>query len=217
MSCVRRAFPLVFATAMAVTGIAADAPAPAIVSSTRAADESTPAANPRPAIPSTTAATPVEESMRGDRTRAISPATAAQLAAAVPKFESPPPSPVATPPAESAVDLREVDRPRNTIVRLPSYLVREEKPVILTERELQTPRARLQLALKKYPGLRLGSFWIFRNDGIALAMLAEEERLEQKHYFEELVQLTHFSAPGTKATVKQAVEHAFMREAGFGR
>jgi hypothetical protein len=142
---------------------------------------------------------------------------AAQLAAAVPKFEAPPLSPIATSLVESAVDLREVDRPRNTIVRLPSYLVREEKPVILTEREVQTPRARLQLALKKYPGLRLGSFWIFRNDGIALAMLAEEERLEQKQYFEELVQLMHFSDPGTKATANQAVEHAFMRTADFGR
>ena len=214
MSCVRHAFPLVFATVMAVTGTAAVA-----------ADETTPSASPRPVILATPAtppaavAAPAAEPKNENRTRAISPAAAAQLAAAVPKFEPPPPNsnPATTASAEAPVDLREVDRPRNTIIRLPSYLVREEKPVILTEREVQTPKARLQLALKKHPGLRLGSFWIFRNDGIALAMLAEEERLEQKQHFEDLVQLMHFSDPASKATAKQSVEGTFMRTADFGR
>ena len=89
--------------------------------------------------------------------------------------------------------------------------------MILNEREIRTPRARLALALNKHPGLRLGSFWIFRNDGIALAMLAEEERLQQKQYFEDLVQLTQFSDPGIQATAKKEVQHAFLREADFGR
>jgi hypothetical protein len=214
---VRHALPLVFATAMSVTGIAAD-PAATAGGAAPTPVETTPAASERPAIlsvPATPQAS--DESKQASRARAISPAIAAQLAAAVPKFEPPPPTPVATPLLDAAVDLRETDRPRNTIVRLPSYLVREEKPVILSDREIRTPRARLQLALKKHPGLRLGSFWIFRNDGIALAMLAEEERLEQKQQFEELVQLMHFSDPGMKATAKQGVEHAFMREADFGR
>jgi hypothetical protein len=217
MSCVRHALPLVFATAMSVTGIAAD-PAATAVGAAPTPVQTTPAASERPAIRSVPATPPASgESKQASRARAISPATAAQLAAAVAKFEPPPPTPVATPLLDAAVDLRETDRPRNTIVRLPSYLVREEKPVILSEREIRTPRARLQLALKKHPGLRLGSFWIFRNDGIALAMLAEEERLEQKQHFAELVQLMHFSDPGIKATAKQGVEHAFMREADFGR
>ena len=217
MSCVRHAFPLVFATAMSVTGIAAD-PGATVAGATPAPVETTSTASERPAVlaaPATPNA--IEEAKPASRARAISPAAAAQLAAAVPKFEAPPPTPVAKPPVDSAVDLREVDRPRNTIVRLPSYLVREEKPVILNDREIRTPQARLQLALKKHPGLRLGSFWIFRNDGIALAMLAEEERLEQKQHFEDLVQLMHFSDPGMKATAKQGVDHAFMREADFGR
>jgi hypothetical protein len=224
MSRVRHAFPLVLATVMTVPGIAADAPAPAIVSPAGATNEATATVNSRPAIlatpatPSPAVTAPVDEPKSRNRARAISSATAAQLSAAIPKFEPPPPlSPVTTPSAEAPVDLREVDRPRNTIVRLPSYLVREEKPVILTEREVQTPRARLQLALKKHPGLRLGSFWIFRNDGIALAMLAEEERLEQKQQFEDLVQLMHFSDSAAKATAKNSVETAFMRTADFGR
>lgn len=217
MSCVRHAFPLVFATAMSVTGIAAD-PAATTAGTARTSGDTPATAAERPAMVATRA-TPntAAEPNQAHRPRAVSPATAAQLAAAVAKLEPPPPSAVATPPANPAIDLREVDRPRNTIIRLPSYLVREEKAVFLSEREVQTPRARLQLALKKHPGLRLGSFWIFRNDGIALAMLAEEERLEQKQHFEELVQLMHFSDPGIKATAKQGVEHAFMREADFGR
>ncbi len=226
MSCVRHAFPLVFATAMSVTGLAAE-PAATTSPPTRVVGEASSVAAERPAILATPTALPAgansaAEPKQPNRARAISPATAAQLAAALPKFESPPATPVAAASTDSgnpdsAVDLREVDRPRNTIIRLPSYLVQEEKPVILTEREVQTPRARLHLALRKHPGLRLGSFWIFRNDGIALAMLAEEERLEQKQYFEDLVQLMQFSDPGTKATAKQGVDHAFMRTADFGR
>jgi hypothetical protein len=226
MSCVRHAFPLVLATAMSVTGIAAELSAPAAAAAQTSGEASSVAAE-RPAILATptapaTAPNTAAEPKQPNRARAISPATAAQLTAALPKFEQPPAASAATPaanptPPDSAVDLREVDRPRNTIIRLPSYLVQEEKPVILTERDVRTPRARLHLALQKHPGLRLGSFWIFRNDGIALAMLAEEERLEQKQYFEDLVQLTQFSDPGTKATAKQGVEHAFMRTADFGR
>jgi hypothetical protein len=148
------------------------------------------------------------------RTRPISPAVATQLAAAAPKYDA---ATAQEKPAEPAPDLRETDKPRNTIIRLPNYIVRPEKPPVFKERELQTPQARRELALRKYPGLNIGSFWIFRNDGIALAMLAEEERLEQKREFEDLVSLMRISDPASHATVKREVEKAFVREPDFGR
>jgi hypothetical protein len=79
---------------------------------------------------------------------------------------------------------------------------------VFNEREMLTPSARLELALKKYPGLRIGSFWIFRNDGVALAMLADEERLERKKEMQDLVSLL---PTGQQKQLKPAVEETFMR------
>ena len=207
MSCARPASLLVLATALAVTGFSAESaetPAdstkpPLLVPATPPAPPATP--------PAPKSATPAA------RPRVISPAVAAQLAVAVPKFEGV----VPTTPAEPGPDLRGTDKPRNTIVRLPSYLVQEDKMPVFKESELLTPKARLHRALKKYPGLRFGSFWIFRNDGIALAMLAEEERLERKREFEDLASLLRFTDLPAHTTVKRQVENAFMREADFGR
>lgn len=124
-----------------------------------------------------------------DRSRAMSPTTAAHLAEKLPKF-TPPPS--ATPPASSPADssspllvdspktatpspdLRELDKPRNTIIRLPNYVVQEEKPSAFKERNLLTPKGRLALAYKRYPGLRFGSLPFLSNDGVALGMLEDD-------------------------------------------
>ncbi|MDO8544785.1 MAG: hypothetical protein Q7S40_30445 [Opitutaceae bacterium] len=139
------------------------------------------------------------------RSRAVSPEVTAQLTAASPKFD-----PAASAkPTELGPDLREIDRPRNTIIRLPDYVVQEEKPVVLKERQVETPRSRLELALKKNPGLRLGSFWIFRNDGIALAMHEEEERLVRMKETNEL--LTLLPAAEQKQ-LKPLVDQSFMRQ-----
>jgi hypothetical protein len=208
MSRARIASLLAFATATAVAGSAAES-APAQVS---AGATSPILAAPSGPLPGPDAALA--------RPRAISSTAAAQLAAAAPKFDAAVPKfdPAATAkPAELTPDLRETDKPRNTIVRLPRYVVQEEKPPVFKERELLTPQARVKLALAKHPGLHFGSFWIFNNDGIALAMLAEEERLEQKREFEDLAAMTRFSDPATHATVKREVERAFMREPDFGR
>jgi hypothetical protein len=209
MSCAPLAFLLSASAVLTVAGFAADAekrePAtperPAILAPPTSSDTTAPAAS--------TAATPTPAS----RPRLVSPAVAAQLSVGVPKFEQPPAA--AEKPAEPAQDLREIDKPRNTIVRLPRYLVQEDKPPVFKDRELMTPKARLHAALHKHPGLNLGSFWIFRNDGIAMAMLAEEERLERKREFEDMASL--ISSPREHANVKRHVEQAFLREADFGR
>ncbi len=126
------------------------------------------------------------------------------LAAATPKFNVT----AVEKRAEPAPDLREIDPPRNTIIRLPSYVVQEEKPPVFKDRELPTAHGRLEMALQKYPGLRFGSFWIFRNDGVALAMLAEEERLQRMKEMGDLLTLLPVSQ---QRQVKPVVERTFMR------
>src|SRR4051812_8319905 len=62
------------------------------------------------------------------RPRAISAATADLLKSSLPKITLPKPA-EKKPEAESPV-LRETDQPQNEIVRLPSYIVREERSPI---------------------------------------------------------------------------------------
>ena len=58
----------------------------------------------------------------------MSPQTAALLGVIVPKVT--PPAPADAKPPEEAPDLREIDRPRNGIIRLPRFLVQEDRPPV---------------------------------------------------------------------------------------
>jgi len=204
MSTTHLALLLASATALTVTVFGAESAAGLTAAKPAASPLLAVTTTPPPALP---------EPGFSARPRAVSEATAAQLSAAVPKFDAT----LQKKPAEPAVDLREVDKPRNTIIRLPNYVVREEKPPVFKERELRTPKGRLEYAYQRHPGLRLGSFGIFSNDGIAAAMLAEEERLEKKREFEDLVSLMRFTDPAGQENTKREVDRAFLRPADFGR
>lgn len=146
------------------------------------------------------------------RPRTISPELAAQLNSLHPKFEAlkPAAKPAeATPVAGEAAEPADPDKPKNRIIRLPSYLVQEDRPVTFKERELLTPKAKIDLMYRKHPGLRVGSFWIFRNDGIALAMREEEERLERMKEMADLVSLMSITE---QKELKPIVEQTFMRQ-----
>lgn len=114
---------------------------------------------------------------------ADSPGASALLAAA-PKY---------VPPAEAKPS--PADTPRNTIVRLPPYLmstytVRERRVPRFSEREMLTPKGKIELAYKKHPGLRFNPlFFLASNAGIALMMEEEEERLERIAEMNDLVGL----------------------------
>ena len=85
------------------------------------------------------------------RTRVISPEVAAALAAATPKFTPAPPKPAAKPtPEEEQPDLRDIDKPKNTIVRLPKFMVREAKPPVFTERAIYTEKGLTDIAMRRY-------------------------------------------------------------------
>ena len=136
--------------------------------------------------------------------RATSPDTVSKITATLPKFSPPPPTDAK--PAAPAPDLRETDRPRNIILRLPNYVVREDKVPLFKERELLTPSGRLDLAYKRHPGLHLGSLPFLSNNGIALAMLAEEERIERQ---KEMMDLAGLAAIGDPAAGAAAKEEAY--------
>jgi hypothetical protein len=199
MSRARIASLLVFATALSATGIAAESAT----------------LPPSPVLPTP----PVEASPSLSATpRAVSPETAAKLKASVPLFVAAPVTGVTLVTATAAAPLdpgNEV-KPKNTIIRLPEYIVRDPKIPAIKEREVLTRKARLELARQQHPGSVIGNFFGL-NNGITLAMLAEQERLDRKREFDDLATLARYSDPASAAKVKHEVEQAFMRERDFGR
>jgi len=139
-------------------------------------------------------------------TRAMSAETAAKLSAIAPKYNPP------TPPGDQpATDLRDIDKPRNAIIRLPSYIVQEPKMRDFKERELLTPKGRVALVLKRHPGLRFGSLPFLSNLGIGLAMLEEEERLERLAEMTDLLSLFRYGGTPLSDDVKRKAQQSFIR------
>lgn len=156
------------------------------------------------AAPATPAPTP-------KRDRPISDNLASTLAASMPKF-NPPPKPR---PEDEDVDLREVDKPRNAIIRLPNYTVRERKPPVFRERDIYNQTNRTNLSLSRNPGLKFGNFFGL-NRAIAFAMYAEEERLENMAGLEDTAESIGRADPAAGAYIKRVSAETFMRSSDFG-
>ena len=136
--------------------------------------------------------------------RGISPAVAEKLSAAAPKYVVPT---AVKPAADTSVDRRDIDKPRNGIIRLPSYIVQEDRPPQINHRDILTPKGQLDLGFKRHPGLRIGNLWGLNNRW-AYAMLEEEERLERIAEMNDLLSLL----PNAEhAQMKPAVQQAFIR------
>lgn len=149
------------------------------------------------------------------RARAVSPQVASRLRNATPKFV--PALAVKTP--DDAPAAAEAEASRATIIRLPPFLVRERKQVMPKPREMLTVTGRLALARKKHPGLHftVPILNLLNTDGIALAMLAEEERLEAMRDLAEMVNFTRLTDPAMAEKMERAGVDAFARPRDFGR
>lgn len=161
-----------------------------------------------PLAPSGPAATAPEQPATVARPRALSPETAAKISATSPKFTPPKPAEVKT---EELPDLREIDKPRNGIIRLPQVMVQEQKLPTLKDRELLTLYGKLDLAYKRHPGLHFGSSVLPSNNGVALVMLEEERRLERMSEMSEIIGLYQYSDPKTGAALKTQSTTIFLR------
>lgn len=125
-------------------------------------------------------------------------------------------------PLPDDVDLREIDRPRNAIIRLPKYLVEGERPPVFAEKEINTKKGLAELAVKRYlsnvhQGLNryhlpaiLGGL---SNEALAMEMYHDNERLEAIKEYDEKLSL--FRAAGDKeATVLKKESDATFRRRG---
>jgi hypothetical protein len=127
-----------------------------------------PVAKPATPAPEPTPAPPKHE-------RVMSNAVAATLADGMPKYNPPPKVPEPKPEEESA-DLRDINKPKNRIIRLPKYVVTEPKPPVFSEREVHSREELNRLALQRYYGLKIGNIGGL-NQPTAMFMYEEQERL----------------------------------------
>jgi len=140
-------------------------------------------------------------------TRAVSPAVAAALAEGMPRYR--PPTPTPTPPPEQ--DLRDLDKPKNEIKRLPKYEVVEKRPPIFRPRDLYTHEGLVSLSFDNHPGLRFGNI-LGLNSTAAYDMYLDEQRLAN---IADLTDEAHaMSRGGDKAEssyILQATQDTYMR------
>jgi hypothetical protein len=154
--------------------------------------------------------------------RAISPDVAAQLAASRPKFSpvAPPPPPK---PEEELPDLRETDKPKNTIVRLPKFVVQEPRPAVFTERDIYSKKGLENLAMRRYlteTDLVLNRFKLplfgVSNADRAMAMYAEDERLKNMSEVADRTNMVMRTDATAGAKVKSEAQQTFMRWQDMG-
>lgn len=167
---------------------------------------------------------PAQEQPRADdekapeppRARALSDNLADALAASMPKY-NPPPKPAPKEPGEE-VDLREVDKPRNQIIRLPEYVVREQKPPVFTEREISTTKGLNAIALQRYfsqTGLALNRFTIplfgISKEAYAQMLYAEDERLQNMNELDAAAKDVNLVDPESAKKLKEAARDTYHR------
>jgi hypothetical protein len=156
------------------------------------------------------------------RSRVVSPEVAAALAAASPKYSPPPPKPEPKPEAELP-DMREIDKPRNQIIRLSPVIVREPKPAIFTERSIHTEKGLTDIAMRRYISdvdRALNRFTIplfgTSKEARALAMYAEDERLRNMSELEATATAVSAADAAGGTYIRRESEKTFMRSSDFG-
>lgn len=155
------------------------------------------------------------------RSRVVSEGVAAALAAGMPKYA--PPKPVEPKNEEELPDLREIDKPRNQIIRLPDYVVREKRPPVFRERDINTARGLAALAKKRYfseTAQALNRFTIplfgLGQDAYASMMLADQERLDNMASLKATAADLKTLSEGQGDTVSREVDRAYIRTDDFG-
>lgn len=159
----------------------------------------------------------------------LSPEVAAQLSAATPKFAPAPAAPTPK-PQEEQPDMREIDKPRNGIVRLDPVIVQERRNPVLNERAITTDRGLTDIAVRRYISetdkalnrfsLPLFSGWSTEpgssTEKRALAMYADDERLNNMSELRADAVAASKSDPVAAEQIRRESQQTFMRQSDFG-
>jgi hypothetical protein len=196
---VTAAFALLLATGGRAQTATSTSPAPATNPVTDSAKTPAPDAN-RPAA---------------QHVRVMSDEVASTLASGMPKYNPPPKLPEPKPEDETT-DLRDTDKPKNRIIRLPKYTVTEPKPPVFSERNLHTKSEMTDMALKKYYGLKIGNFGGL-NNSTALLMYEEQERLNNMSDLKDDAKTAKRSGDAAGSDfISKETNRAYYRPSDFG-
>ncbi|AWI08556.1 hypothetical protein CKA38_04185 [Ereboglobus luteus] len=150
--------------------------------------------------------------------RALSPRASAAITAGFKYTPPPPPKPV---DEDDEVDLRDVDKPKNEIVRLPRYTVTAKKPEVFTDRTLYTQDELKKLAMSRHlsgldtgllnkwtASMRLNSWTTVgfgaSNEERAMGMYLEDERLRNMAGMKDEISLMRATGETERADQTQA-------------
>ena len=165
---------------------------------------------PAPSTPSTTeTGTPAPERKRN---RAISGETSSLLSAG---YKYNPPKPVE--PAldeDELIDKRDLDKPRNEIIRLPKYMVEGVRPPVFSEQNLYTKKDFSALLTQRYIGNKGLNKYQLGTTGQAYAaqMYWDDERLKNMVEGERQVSLYRIGGNEEKAAkVEEQNRSMFLR------
>jgi len=199
---------------------------PALNSSPPLAPSPTPA--PSATTPTPESAASTTSGAQPKRNRAISSNLAATLAVGMPKFN--PPKPVDKELENQEVpDLREIDKPKNEIIRLPKVVVEGSRPPVFTEREIYTYKAFGELLAKRYysqtylalnkfvQSVPLGALFLPSAADSAIAQYNDEERLKNMGSLNDAA--ADAAKAGDKAGsdyIKRASNETYMRQMDWG-
>ena len=155
------------------------------------------------------------------RSRVVSEGVAAALAAGMPKYN--PPKPVEPKNEEDLPDLREIDKPRNQIIRLPDYVVREKRPPVFRERDINTTQGLAALAKKRYFSETAQALNRFRirlfgmgQEAYASLMLAEQERLDNMGGLKATAADLKALSEGQGDAIRREVDRTYIRTDDYG-
>lgn len=119
--------------------------------------------------------------------------------------------------------MREVDKPKNTIVRLPKFVVQEPRPAIFRERDIYTKQGLESLAMRRYltETDRVLNRFTLPLFGIssakrAMAMYEEDERLKNMSDVADHTNMVIKSDATAGAKMKADAQQTFMRWQDFG-
>ena len=152
---------------------------------------------------------PVPAAPRDSGARPASAGIAADLAANMPKY-APELAPVPK-AGTGSQDLRDVDRPKNQIPRLPlevmsRYVVHEARMPQFKEHDLYTKEGLIALSLERHPGLHFGNIFNL-NSAAAFAAIQNEESAADR---QDLVDTAYAMAVGgdnkETAVMQDAIE-----------
>lgn len=119
--------------------------------------------------------------------------------------------------------MREIDKPKNQIVRLPKYIVQEPRPAVFSERAIHTEKGLTDIAMRRYisdvdRALNRWTLPLFgtSKEARALAMYAEDERLRHMAEMEATAASVSQADAAAGEYIRRESEKTFMRTSDFG-